>query len=84
MALFGGFLLMNLTLAVVWLSYDREKTNSHARLEEKERLRRRAALKRVIFQLFQKHREADNLPSDWSLRVLARIDNLHGRLLVSE
>ena len=78
--LFGAFLIMNLTLAVIWMAYDREKQGTIQEADEKHRLRLRAALEAVLYNLFLSYHVINNLPRDWPTLTLAKIDNLHARL----
>lgn len=80
MVLFGAFLIMNLTLAVIWMAYDREKQSTIEDACEKQRLISRAALEAVIYNLYISYKSVNDLPSDWPISILSKIDNLHDRL----
>jgi len=80
MILFGAFLIMNLTLAVIWMAYDREKQGTIEEAAEKKRLRQRAALEAVLYNLYLAYKDLNNLPRNWPILTLAKIDNLHSRL----
>ena len=46
--LFGSFLIMNLTLAVIWMAYDDEKQQTIDDASKKRRLKARAALEAIL------------------------------------